>query len=210
MRAGKGGVDELADVGMALMHGQLRAELGDLLDRVDVAQIELGIDALGEHVERHRHDVDIAGALAIAEEGPLDTVGARHQGELCRRDRGAAVVMGMHREDDAVAVGDMAAEPFELVGVDIGRRHLDGGGQVEDQALLRRRPHDLFHRLADFEREFELGAGEAFWRILEDEFRLRRLGRELHHCLAAAVAISLTPARSVRNTTSRCKAEVEL
>ena len=156
------------------MHRQLRAEFRDFADRVDVVQIELGIDALREQIERHRHDVDVAGALAVAEQGALDAVGARHQRQFRRRDRGAAIVVGMDGEDDAVAVGNMAAEPFELVGVGVRRRHLDRRGQVEDQPLLRRRPQLRLHRFADLEREIEFGAGEAFRRIFEDELRLRR------------------------------------
>ena len=99
-------------------------------------QIELGIDALREQVQRHRDDVDVAGALAVAEQRALDAIGAGHQRELGRRDRGAAIVVRMHGEDHAVAVGDIAAEPFELVGVDVRRRHLDGRGQIEDQPIL--------------------------------------------------------------------------
>ena len=94
-----------------------------------------GSTPLREHVQRHGDDVDIAGALAIAEQRALDPVGARHQREFGRRDRGAAVVMRMHREDHAVAVGDVPAEPFELVGIDVRRRHLDRRRQVEDQPL---------------------------------------------------------------------------
>ena len=174
MRAGERGVDELADVRMALVNRQLGAELGHFADRVDVAQIEPRIDALGEEIERHGDDVDVAGALAVAEQSALDAVGAGHQRELRRGDRGAAIVVGMDGEDDAVAVGNVAAEPFELVGVGVRRRHLDRRRQVEDQPLLRRRTQLRLHRLADLEREIELGAGEALRRIFEDEFRLRR------------------------------------
>ena len=66
MRAGKSGVDQFADIGVALVHGQLVAMFNDLLQPIDVMQIQFGIDALGEHIERHGDDIDIAGALAIA------------------------------------------------------------------------------------------------------------------------------------------------
>ena len=171
----------------------------------------LGIDPLREQVQGHRHDVDIAGALAVAEQGPLDPVGAGHQRELGRRDRGAAIVVRMDRQDHAVAVGDLPAEPFELVGVGVGRRHLDGRRQVEDQPLLGRRLDDVLDRLADVEREIELGAGEAFRRVLEAEVRPRRRRRPAPSpAWRRSTAISVTPSRSVRNTTSRCSVEVEL
>ena len=46
VRTGEGGEYELAAVGMALVHGQAIAVLDRLHDAGDVAQIELGIDAL--------------------------------------------------------------------------------------------------------------------------------------------------------------------
>ena len=145
-----------------------------LADRVDVVQVQLGIDALREQVQRHRDDVDVAGALAVAEQRALDAVRARHQREFGRGDRGAAIVVRMHGQDHAVAVRDVAAEPFELVGVGVRRRHLDGRGQIEDQRLSRRRPDHVLDRLADFQREIQFGAGKALGRIFEREIRLRR------------------------------------
>ena len=156
------------------MHRQLRAMLGDVLDRVDVAEVELRIDPLREQVQRHGDDVDVAGALAIAEQGALDPLGARHQRELRRRDRRAAVVVRMDGEDHARAVGDVTPEPLELVRVGVGRRHLDGRRQVEDEPLRGRGLDDVLDRLANFERDLELGAGEAFGRIFELKVRARR------------------------------------
>ena len=97
--------------------------------------IEFRIDALGEHVHRQRDEADIAGALAIAEERAFDAVSARQHGELGGRHRRAPVIVGMQRNDDAVAVLDIAAEPFDLVGMDIGRRHFDRVGEIEDELL---------------------------------------------------------------------------
>ena len=169
--------------------------LGDVLDRVDVAEVELGIDPLREQVQGHGDDVDVAGALAIAEQRALDPLGAGHQRELRRRDRGAAIVVRMDREDHARAVGDAPPEPFELVGVGVRRRHLDRRRQVEDEPLRGRRLDDVLDRLADVEREIELGAGEALGRIFELKVRARRgvgqrldllggVDRDLGHALA--------------------------
>src|SRR3546814_8978680 len=73
----------------------------------------------------------------------------------------------MQRQDHAVAPGDVAVEPLDLVGVDVRRRHLDRRRQVEDGPALRRRLPDVHHRLADLLGGVELGAGEAFGRVLE-------------------------------------------
>ena len=70
-----------------------------------------------------------------------------------------------------VALRDVAAEPFDLVGVDVRRRHLDRRRQVEDHLALGRRLPDLVHRVADLDREVELGAGEALRAVLEQPVR---------------------------------------
>ena len=125
----------------------------------------------------------------------LDPLGARHQRELGRRDRGAAVVVRMDRQDHARAVGYAPPEPFELVGVGVRRRHLDRRRQVENEPLRGRRLDDVLDRLADLEREIELGAGETLRRIFELKVRarggvgerlhlLRRVDRDLGHALA--------------------------
>ena len=96
------------------------------------------------------------------------------------------------------AVGDAPAEPLELVGVGVGRRHFDRRRQVEDQPPLRRRLDDVLDRLADVEGEIELGAGEALGRVFELEVRARsgarqrldlpgRADRDFGHALAVGL-----------------------
>ena len=75
----------------------------------------------------------------------------------------------MDAEDEAVAAGHAATEPLDLVGIDIGGRHLDRGGQVEDRLAPRRRLPDIEHGRADLDRIVELGAGEALGRVLMDD-----------------------------------------
>ncbi len=80
-----------------------------------------GDDALGVHVQGQGDDVDVAGALAVAEQAAFDAVGAGHQAELGGGHAAAAVVVGVEREHHAVAAGEMAVHPLDLVGVDVGR-----------------------------------------------------------------------------------------
>ena len=72
---------------MPRVHRQAVAVLGGAAQRVDVGDVELGIDALAEQVQRQRHEVDVAGALAVAEQAALDAVGAGHHAELGGGDR---------------------------------------------------------------------------------------------------------------------------
>nr|GFD60050.1 hypothetical protein [Tanacetum cinerariifolium] len=81
--------------------------------------------------------------------------GARHQPEFGRGDAGAAVVVRVEADHHAVAIADVPAEPFYLVGIDVRRRAFDCGGKVEDQRALGGRLEHIHHRLADLHREFE-------------------------------------------------------
>ncbi len=144
------------------MDRQLVAVFDRLANLVDVGEVDLRIDALGEHVEAERHQIDIARALAVAEQAAFDAVGAGHEAQLRRRHAGAAVVVRMEAEDDRIAVLEVAMAPLDLVGIDVGRGHLDGRRQVDDHLLLRRRLVDIAHGGADVACEFEFGAGEAF------------------------------------------------
>ena len=62
-----------------------------------------GIDAVGEQVHRHVDDVDVAGALAVAEQRALDAVGAGHHAELGGGDGAAAVVVRVQADSTTVS-----------------------------------------------------------------------------------------------------------
>jgi hypothetical protein len=164
---------------MARVHGQLVAVLDRAAHLVDVGEVDTGIDALAEQVQREGDEADVAGALAVAEQAALYPVGTGLYAELGRGNRGATVVVRVQGEDDAVATGDVAVEPLDLVGVDVRRRHLHGRRQVQHDLVLRRRLPDVHHRVADLDGVVELGAGEGLRAVLEPHRRLRpqqRLG----------------------------------
>ncbi len=56
-------------------------------------KIQARMDALRVEVERQRDEVDVAGALAVAEQAALDAIGAGHDRQLGGGDAGAAVVV---------------------------------------------------------------------------------------------------------------------
>ena len=66
------------------MDRELVAVLDGADDLVDVGDDEAGIDALAEQVQCQGHDVDVAGALAIAEERAFDAIRSRHDRQLGR------------------------------------------------------------------------------------------------------------------------------
>ena len=101
MRAGERGEHQVAAVRVALGHRQLVAVLDRAPDLVDVAEVDLRVDALAEQVHAQRHQADVAGALAVAEQAALDAVGAGHEAQLGGGDGGAAVVVRVQAQDDA-------------------------------------------------------------------------------------------------------------
>src|SRR5690606_30478472 len=133
------------------------------------------------HVHGHHHDVHVAGTLAIAQQRALHTVGASHHTQFRSRDGTATVVVGVQTDDHGVATVDTAAEPLDLISVDVGCCHLHGRGQVEDHLALRGWLPYFGHGIADFHREVRLGASEALRRILEYPLGLRRLLRAGQH-----------------------------
>ncbi len=172
-------MDQVADIWMARVDRQLVALFDHLAHRVDVGEVQLRMQALGVHVQGQGHQVDVAGALAVAEQATFDAVGAGHQAQLGGGHAGATVVVGVQADDHAVTLVDVAVEPFDLVGVDVRRGALHGGRQVEDDLVVRGRLPDVDHRVADLHRELQLGRAEDFRRVLERPLGIRLLGGQL-------------------------------
>src|SRR5690606_10900713 len=82
VRAREGREDQVAGVGMARVHGQLVAVLDAAPHFVDIGEVEAGVYALGIQIEGQGDKIDVAGALAVAEQAAFDAVGAGHDGEL--------------------------------------------------------------------------------------------------------------------------------
>src|SRR5207245_322190 len=91
VRAREGGVDEIPAVRMPGVHRQLVAVLDGPAYLVDIGEVDERVDALAEQVERERDEADVPGALAVAEQAPLDAVGTGLHPELGSGDRRAAV-----------------------------------------------------------------------------------------------------------------------
>ena len=120
------------------MDGQLVAIFRHAHEIIHIRDIELGVNALAEHVHGHGDDINIAGALTIAEQGAFDTVCTRHQAKLSCGHRTAAIIMGVEAVGDAIAIFEIAHAPFNLIGVDVGRGGLNRERQIEDQSVFGR------------------------------------------------------------------------
>jgi hypothetical protein len=169
------------------MHGDLVAMLDRGADLVDVREVEFGRYALRVEVERDVHEVEVAGALAVAEEAAFDALGAGHQGQLAGRGAGAAVVVRVHAQHDRLAARQVAVHPLDHVGKDVRRGMLDRRGQVDDALALGRRRPDFGDRIDHALGEHDVGAREHFGRVLEGPLRGRLLcGEVVEHARMAA------------------------
>ena len=158
---------------MPLRHFQLVAVFHGLDDLIDIGEIQFWINALCVQIESDRNQAAVARTLAIAEQAAFDAVRAGHQPQFRRGDAGAPVVVCVQADYRAFAIGQVATEILDLVGIDVRRRRLDRGRQIEDDGIFRRRPQDPHHRFAAFDREIEFGGGEGLGRIFEMPLRLR-------------------------------------
>ena len=151
------------------MHADAVAVLGGPPDLVDVAEVDHRVDALAVQVQAEGDQVDVARALAVAEQAALDPLRAGQHGQLGVGGGGAAVVVGVHRQRDVLAPGQVAADPLDLVGVDVRRGPLDRARQVQHDLPARAGLPDVHDRLADLQREVQLGVHEDLGRVLVAE-----------------------------------------
>ena len=183
VRTRERGEDQVAAVRGTLVHLQLVAVLDGLADTVNVREINLRVNALGIQVQAQGHQVDVTGALAVTEQAALDAVRASQVAQLGGGHAGAAVVVRVQRENDVLAVVQVAVHPLHRVGVHVRGGHLDGCGQVHDQlAAVLANLQLVGHGVDHAGRVLQLGAGEGLGRVLVDNLRI---GNHLLFVLAA-------------------------
>ena len=172
--AREGREDEVAAVRVTVVHAHAGHAFVDFADGAEVTEVEVRVDAVREHVQRDGDDIEVTRALAVAEERAFDAVRASHQAELGGGDAGAAVVVRVQGDDGHLAIAEVAAEPFNLVGVRVRRASFDGQGKVQDDLTLRGSAPGLGDRFADFEGVIRLGEHKR----LRAEFQLPMRSRQ--------------------------------
>ena len=87
--------------------------------------------------------------------------------------------MRVQADDDAVAPRHVAVHPLDLVSVNIGRGHFHGGGQIENDFVVRRGAPRGGDGVADLFGKFQLGGGEQLRAVLQNPLGLRMRLRQL-------------------------------
>jgi hypothetical protein len=75
------------------MHRELIAVLDGSLDLIEIAEVDMRVDALTEKIQPEGYQVNVSGALAVTEQAALDTVCAGKVAELSGCNPGAAIVV---------------------------------------------------------------------------------------------------------------------
>ena len=171
--------DELARIGLTGRNSERGELFVGIRDGGHIGKIQPGIDALRIHIHGEGDDIAVARALAVAEEGAFDAVGARKEAELRRRDARAAVVVGMKGQNDVLAVLHVLVHVLDLLRVDVRHGVFHRGGKVDDRLPLCRGLPDIEDGVDDFERVLGLGAREALGRIFEAVLLARLFGELL-------------------------------
>ena len=172
MGAGKRGKHQLAHVRRALMDFHVGAALIDFLVFRQVAEIELRVDALRKHVEPYCYDIEVAGALTVAEQRALNPVRSRKKRKLRRGDAASAVVMRMDADNGGFTVWEMADKVFHLVGIGVRGTHFDCIRKIQDDRVFLCRAERFHDGRADIDREFRLCSAEAFRGIFKADVRV--------------------------------------
>ena len=74
---------------------QTIAVLSDATQRIDISDIKLWVNAIHEHVHCNVDEVNVSGALAVAEQRAFHAVSACHDAELCCSCCCTSVIVGV-------------------------------------------------------------------------------------------------------------------
>ena len=119
------------------MNQKLVTKFGGFDQPVDIGKIQMWVNALSKHVQPKGDQINIAGTLAIAKQSAFDTIGTCHQAKFGCSDRTAAVIMRVKRQNHRISIGEMTAHPFNLIRIDIWRRHLNRCWQIDNGWIFR-------------------------------------------------------------------------
>ena len=146
-----------------------------------------------EEVQTKRDQIDVAGALAVAQQAAFDTIGTGKHGQLGGGHAHALIVVRVQRQHHGVARHQIVRHVFHLIGEHVRSGHFHRCRQIDDHRMLRSRLDDVDHRIAHLNGVLRLGAGEGFRRILVIQVdalglvfkvlaQLGRVGGELLEC----------------------------
>lgn len=131
---------------------------------------------MGKEIEREGDQIDVSGALSVAEQRPLHTLTACQNPQLRFRNSASAVVVRMQGENHVFAVIESVAHVFDLVCINVRHREGNRGSKIDDDRVSFLWFPDIQHRIADFHSKIKFGSGKAFRCVLKQKFTVRFSG----------------------------------
>ena len=181
MAAGEGAEHQIPCVGMA----RVCLDVGNLFHQRDdflhSREVDLRVDPLAVQVHTGGHQIHVAGAFTVTQQGAFHPVSASHHRHFSRSHTAAPVIVGMHADDHIIAVLNLFVDQLHLISKHIGGAHLDSGRQVDDHPLALVRAPYRVHRIDHFDGEIGLGGTEGFRGILEAPVGIGLLRGEVTH-----------------------------
>ena len=166
MGARESGKDQLAGIGLTLSDLHFGDALVHLLELVHVGEVQLRVNALGPHIHGQGDHIHITGTLAVSEQRGFHALCTGQKTELCSGNASTAVVVGVQRNDSAVAIADVAHKHLQHIGGVVGHHVFHGGGKIENDRIFPRSAQFLHDALADGNGVFHLGPHPGFRGIL--------------------------------------------
>ena len=160
MRTGESGEHQLPRIRMTLMHLNSACLLDSLRYFRKIGEVQIRLNAESLQIQRKRHNIHIAGALAVSEQSAFDAFRAREQSHLGRGDGAPLVVVRMHADRGFVQIRITLNEIGDHIRVVPRRTPLDGRGKIEDEVALFRLAPRLFDRNAEIDDEVDIAVRE--------------------------------------------------
>ena len=113
------------------MYGHARSAFIGFPDLVQVTEIESRVKSLRVHVQGDRYDVEVSGPFAVSEQGTFHSVRSREETQFRCRSAGSPVIVSMQAYNCLVPFLEVAAKPFDLIGMYVGGEQFDGCRQVQ-------------------------------------------------------------------------------
>lgn len=98
------------------MNREIIALRDDVDNTLDIAKVQVRLDALSVEIERKVDNVNVSRPLAVAKQATLYSIGACKNGKLGSCDTGSPIVMGVQTDNYFFAFRDVSAEIFNLSG----------------------------------------------------------------------------------------------
>lgn len=137
MRAGERRKYQIADIRMSRVNRQRGTLLRHAGNRRDVGKIQSRRDALRIQIQRQRHHIDVATALAIAKQATFNPLRAGQHRQFRAGHTGSPIIVRMYGQHEVLAPFQPPVHPFNLVGEDVGRSDFDRARQVDNHRPLR-------------------------------------------------------------------------